>query len=1097
MQVSVLRRVSKLHPLIVCVLGLSQAMPGQSRVDSPFQLKYGESGMTSLRKLQDKYATDYIQSGHALGDITIRYRAEGAAAWNEISAASREPGMQGAAVSYRINRLQPTLAGRARMSASVAGPGARVLTADFEPSTSGDIGAQRFAWTAKKGTTEWVEYDFDQPQAIHSAEVFWAADAGRRINTKLPAAWKVLYKTGDGWADVGQEKQTPIAADVFNQTTFKAVSTTGVRVQIQLQPDATAGLLQWRLNGEPGRMVQPVDDLQASEVFESAGDALVWTITLRNPTDHAVEVGDLGVGLPMNRRYVGDKTETYTKRVIQHSSIAGDGSFVYWMRTNAEGPYLVMTPSAGTPLEYFAESTAGRIYNAYIHSAASLEELKAKGGNWRLPATHLVLAPKGHAGDSKTYSFRFRWAPDYDGVREVLYQEKLFDVAVVPGMTVPSDLDAEFSLHTRNAGLKIEPEHPEKTEVTSLGERGKDTHVYKVHFSRLGENMLRVRYGDGQYLALEFFVTESIETLLKKRAAFIVSHEQHTDPAKWYNGLFSQWDMKNHKLRSPDDLDGLQSYAVACDDTELGKSAFIAGKNIAYPEQKEIAAVEYYISKYVWGGLQETTTEKFPYAIYGIPNWKVNRDSADPGTKGQEHVWRIYDYPHVVLMYYNMYRVAKLYPETTKYLDSKGYLERAFGTAKAFFTVPMELIHWSPYDTGTYNEIVIPDLIEALDKEGQHDEASWLRGEWEKKVKYFINDHPYLYGSEYPYDTTGFESTAALAKYAMDRLQAPGKNKYGGSDPAGQNDGAKGGQNDGVRGGQNDGARNAFASAVKYEDAKTFLDGQFALNVASRGWLETAYYEMGSDLRGNGNISYTLSYMSQMGGWGILDYAYYQSPDPAKYLRLGYPSYLSSFALINSGTAESNYGYWYPGKDNDGGASGGFEPRPWGRAWLGNKEMGRGPWWYSGEIELGFSGALRDAATVVVDDPIFGRYAYGGTLAQHGGITEVVPHDGLRERLHIFTTHQHAHLILDRDAFAADTPISYDDALAHLHFTVENHATAAHSTAVKLTGLPAGSYRLAVDGKRQAAQTPVEGALTLQLPIQGRQVAIDLIRSKN
>ena len=1044
----------------------------QTPSSSPFQVLYSTSGISSLQKAQDKYGTDYIQSGQTLGDVSIRYRAEGESRWNEISAASRDSGATRAGASYTINRLQPTLAGEAQVTASVRGPGARVLNAAFEPSTSHDIGAARFTWTAKKGSSEWVEYDFDQPQSIHSAEVFWAADGGRRINTKLPVAWKVLYKAGEDWKEVEQAKQSPIEADTFNQTTFAPVTTTGIRLQVQLEVDATAGLLQWRLNGQPARIVAPVDDIHATETFESSGDALVWTIAVNNPTDRPVEIGDLSIGLPINRRYVGDKTETYTKRVIQHSSIAGDGSYMYWMRTNSEGPYLVMTPSAGTSLEYFAELPATRIYNAYIHAAASMTELKTKGGNWRLTTTHLVLAPKGQAGDRKTYSFRFHWAPDYDGVREVLYQEKLFDVAVVPGMTVPTDLDAEFSLHTRNAKLKIEPEHPEKTVVTSLGERGKDIYVYKVHFSKLGENMLRVHYGEDQYLALEFFVTEPIETLFKKRAAFIVSHEQHTDPAKWYNGLFSQWDMKNHILRSPDDLDGLQSYAVACDDTELGKSAFIAQKNIVYPSQKEIAAVEYYISKHVWGGLQETTDEKIPYAVYGIPNWKVNRDSPDPGTKGQEHVWRIYDYPHVVLMYYNMFRVAELYPETTKYLDSKGYLERAFGTAKAFFTVPMSLIKWSPYETGTYNEIVIPHLIDALDREGQHDEAAYLRGEWEKKVKYFINDHPYLYGSEYPYDTTGFESTAALAKYAMARVQAPGAAPRVQKLP-----------------GQDD-----FAKEVKYEDAKAFLDGQFALNVASRGWLETAYYDMGSDYRGNGNISYTLSYMSQMGGWGILDYAYYQATNPAKYLRLGYPSFLSSFALINSGTAESNYGYWYPGKDNDGGASGGFEPRPWGRAWLGNKEMGRGPWWYSGEIELGFSGALRDAATVVVDDPVFGRYAYGGTIAQHGGVTDVVPHDGLRERLHILTGNQRVHMMLDRDAFAEGKAISYDDGLRRVRFTLENHATSAHQIAISLAGLSSARYQLIAGAKPQPAQVPVDGALTLQVPISGNQVAVELVR---
>ncbi|HXE06763.1 MAG TPA: DUF5695 domain-containing protein [Acidobacteriaceae bacterium] len=1058
---------STVAPYLI-MAGLALPSAAQAPAASPFKVEYSASGISSLKRVQDKYDTDYIQSGHALGDLFIRYRPQGTSSWNEISAATRTRGESAGAATYTIDRLAPTLAGSAQASASVRGPGTRALSAAFDPSSSSDIGAQRFTWTGKTGSTEWVEYDFDQPQTLHSAEVYWAADSGRRITVKLPVAWKVQYKAGGAWSDVEQQTQSPIAANAFNQTTFRPVTTTGVRLAVQLAPDASAGLLQWRLNGQPARLTQPVDDLKASESFKQAGDALVWTITLRNATDKPLEVGDLGIGLPMNRRYVSDKTETYTKRVIQHASVAGDGSFLYWMRTNAEGPYLVMAPARGSSLEYFEELPATRTYYAFLHAAASMEELKARGGNWRLPITNLVLAPN----QTKTYSFRFRWAPDYDGVRQVLYQEGLFDVAVVPGMTVPTDLDAEFSLHTRNAGLKIEPEHPEQTTIASLGERGKDIHVYKVHFARLGENMLKVRYGDGQYLSLEFFVTEPIETLFKKRAAFIVSHEQHTDPAKWYNGLLSQWDMKDHILRSPDDLDGLQSYAVACDDPELGKAAFIAGKDIVYPDAKEIAAVEYYIQHYVWGGLQETTSEKFPYAIYGIPNWKVNRDSADPGTKGQEHVWRIYDYPHIVLMYYNMYRVAKLYPEMTKYLDSSGYLERAFGTAKAFFTVPMELIHWSPFATGTYNEIVIPDLIDALDQAGKHDEAAWLRGQWEKKVEYFINDHPYLYGSEYPYDTTGFESTAALAKYAMARVEKPGAPPPAHPLPGQQ----------------------AFAAQVKYDDAKTFLDGQFALNVASRGWLETAYYDMGSDLRANGNISYTLSYMSQMGGWGILDYAYNQSSDPAKYLRLGYPSYLSSFALINSGTAESNYGYWYPGKDNDGGASGGFEPRPWGRAWLGNKEMGRGAWWYDGEIELGFSGALRDAAAVVVDDPIFGRYAYGGVFSRAGAENRVVPHDGLRERLHILTAGQRADLELDRDAFAEGRQIAYTDSLSRIAFTLENHASSPHSTAISLTGVPAGNYRLLVDNKTQSTLATKDGSLTLQAPVSGPQIAVELVR---
>src|SRR5258708_34027724 len=78
----------------------------------------------------------------------------------------------------------------------------------------------------------------------------------------------------------------------------------------------------------------------------------------------------------------------------------------------------------------------------------------------------------------------------------------------------------------------------------------------------------------------------------------------------------------------------------------------------------------------------------------------------------------IYDYPHLISLYYNMYLIAKNYPRMVSYQDREGYLERAFGTAIAFFTVPMEIEKWSAYQTGTYNELVVPSLINELDVNG-------------------------------------------------------------------------------------------------------------------------------------------------------------------------------------------------------------------------------------------------------------------------------------------------------------------------------------------------------------------------------------------
>ena len=1021
-------QLRKLILIIVCshgMLALSQQLENDQ-----FKIAFSPSGLTSLKRVQDVFDTDYILGGRSLGDVLVRYRAPGET-WKEISSATSVSRSSLGEVTYEIGRAVPTIATASRANSSIGPWRVRALNDQAEPKDSRDKRIPFFTWGDRHGTEEWVEYNFHAPKQVSSVEVYWAIGSYEDYKWDLPVSWKIQYRDGDQWKEVHPSDKYGIAPDQFNHVSFEPVTTSILRLLAKLPPDATSGIYEWRVDTDHGKEVESVPEIAATGAFRLEGDSFIWTIETRNQTSQPLEVGDLGAALPFNTEYVSDKTETYTKRLIRHSFIGGDGSYIFWMRCNGIGPYLVMVPEAGAHLEYY-DQPEGRSFTAYVHSAGRGADLAARGGKWRLPNTMLKLAPKGRPGDSAKYSFKFRWAKDYAGVRDVVYQEGGVDINVVPGMTVPTDLPTMFSLRTRNRVRSMEPEFPDQTSVKLVAERGTDTYVYSVKFSRLGENRLNVQYGDGRYLSLEFFVTEPLETLIKKRARFLMTHEQWSDPKRWYNGLYSQWDMKHQILRSPDDLDELQSYAVACDDPALGKAPYLAAKNVFFPDKDEIASIENYIQHYVWGGLQQTDKEPYPYGIYGIPNWNVNRDSPEDNERGKKHLWRIYDYPHVILLYYNMYLIAKDYPAMVHYLDASGYLERAYRTAMAFFTVPMEIVKWSAYETGTYNELVIPDLIGVLEQNGMTDEAEKLRAHWETKAAFFINQHPDLFQSEYPFDSTGFESTHALARYAVQRLQDPKATE--------------------------------FRKVVNSSDATDFLEEQMRLNVAARG-TEPAYFWMGSDYRASGNTAYTLSYMSQMGGWAVADYALNFAQDPVPYVRLGYESYLSSWALLNSGTAESNYGYWFPGKENDGGAGGGFEPRPWGRAWLGNKEMGHGSWWYSGEIDLGFSGALRTSATVVSDDPIFGLYAYGGELTRHGISVEVIPRDGLRDRFDVVRGKTRFQMRLDRDGFEKDQPIAFNDSLNQVSFRIENRSNDQHETTLTFSGLSPGSYRVLSGGK--------------------------------
>jgi hypothetical protein len=830
------------------------------------------------------------------------------------------------------------------------------------------------------------------------------------------------------------------------------------------------------------------------ESYKLRGGVLLWTLSLHNRTNEPLEIGDIGLPLLFNTVYARDPRTTYQKRVIRHSYVAGDNSFVFWTRANGEGPYLMMLPRAGTHLEFFEPTVPGNnadstdpvfqprnawegLYTAYIHAAAEAGDFETQGA-WRQPLTSKLLAPSGQPGSSVSYAFEFRWASNYQAVRDILYRDGLIDVTVAPGMVIPSNLSALVALRTREPIHAVTAEYPSETEVTEVPSRQQDTHVYRILFHHLGENEIAVNFGDHRRTLLEYDSIEPLETVIRKRANFLVQHQQVRDPAKWYDGEFSLWDMRSRALRTPDDDGGLDPYMVGgSDDPDLCKAPYVAAVNEAYPDDRQIAAVEYYLQHFVWGKLQRTGDEEpFPYGIYGSPSWHVNRFSATgygSGGNGREHMWRTFDYTHMVQLYYEMYRIAKLYPQRVHYLDAAGYLERAYQTALAYFRVPYQIQMGAPwafrgwtdwaYTQGAFHEVFIPDVIEALETEHRLTEANALREEWNRKVMYFLYDAPYPYGSEMWFDTTAFESTQAIAQYAAVH-------------------GIK--TDSGLWRDKNNGKLYAHPH-VSQVDIMRFMDREIQGNMAARGTLETNYYQLGSDIRQAGSSNYLLSYMTQMGGWAILDYgvrfAHGSERDDA--LRLGYASYLAGWALVNSGTPESGYGYWFHGADDDGAAGWGFNPAKYGKTWIpGDQLQARGLWLYDGEIDSGFSGALRAARTIVVDDPVFGLIAYGGEVQKRGNVVEVELRDGLEQRLDLLQFARPISIQLDSGGFLGPQQLAQTGRRVQLRLQIQSRDESSTLTTVRLSGLPAGEFSIGVgDGEPLNVIVNRDGHLSRQI----------------
>jgi hypothetical protein len=806
--------------------------------------------------------------------------------------------------------------------------------------------------------------------------------------------------------------------------------------------------------------------LKVVESYRTDGRALDWTVDLE-AVKSAVHLGDLGITIPLQGPTGATPADIFERGFLKHQFISGAGSFFFFVRASGAPPFLLVTVRPGTRLEYPAPA-GGRGGGALYVLSDKVASAETRG-TWRQPNTSLDLAP----GQKTSYGFRMQWAQSYDELRDLIYQAGLFDVRVVPGMTVPDDLTARFSLRTKARIESVTAEFPGQTTIGPLAEPAvpalPDTHVYEVAFKKLGENKLTITHDGGRKTYLEFFVTEPMETLIKKRAAFLVNKQQIKDPTKWWNGVYGIYDMRAKVTRTIDDPDiflDRMVYALTCDDPGLSKAPYIAEKNVTYPDKKEIESLEYYIKNFVWGGLQRKDDERpYPYGVYGTPNWFINRD---PGRRkdfaehlasgatalrdlDKEHVWRSYDYPHVIMLYFHMYQIAKQYPDMSTYLDAAGYLTRAWETARAFYTYPYEIYpsYYETYKWGLYNELVVLDLIKALDAEGFSTQAQWLRHQWEIKTKYFVYDDPYPFRSEYAFDRTAFESTYAFAKYGATHDMAPDENLW------------------------YDVKLKKWYShpSVTREDSRAFMDRQLASGLVVRGWLNPAYYTLGSDAG--------MSYMAAMGGWGVLDYALDFAPRPTDWLQLGYASYLSSWALMNTGRPDTNYGFWFPGPENDGAAGWQFTSTKVGSAWMGSSFPGgvsepRGPWHYDGEIDLGFGGALRMAATIVAKDPTFGWIAYGGALTESGDKLSIIPRDGLRRRFGIVIPDarlpfaedvSRLKLELDRDGLAAESAIAMDKAARTIAFTIENRTGNSHTTTVRLSIPVNTTYELRQDGK--------------------------------
>jgi hypothetical protein len=179
-------------------------------------------------------------------DKAVEFQAIPYYAWD-----SREPGEMAVWLPEDVSLTKPiptpTVANTSKASASHVRDSIEALNDELDIESSKDRNIPRFTWWDHKGSTEWVQYDFVAPVKVSSVDVYWFDDVSLGGECRPPQSWRVLYKDGDQWKPVQNVGEYTVAVDQYNRVEFKGVTAGALRIEVQLQPKFSSGILEWRV----------------------------------------------------------------------------------------------------------------------------------------------------------------------------------------------------------------------------------------------------------------------------------------------------------------------------------------------------------------------------------------------------------------------------------------------------------------------------------------------------------------------------------------------------------------------------------------------------------------------------------------------------------------------------------------------------------------------------------------------------------------------------------------------------------------------------------------------------------------------------------
>lgn len=677
------------------------------------------------------------------------------------------------------------------------------------------------------------------------------------------------------------------------------------------------------------------DNIRLCQRFYLESQGIRWEIKIQNRGGEEAVIKKMGIPLLMNQYFRGDDAFKYEQCVMRHTCITGTHSWIYWSKSSGDSPVLLMQTLEDTALYHFDCCTDPKSAFGRQGTIGEAFEGVFRVYPWHTPVDKCRLDCNEvclKSEEELRLSFLFTMEKSVEDINKSLCAAGNVGVTVNPGMCVAKGTPVHLHLSVKKQ-VKLKPLQREDRilEISPCY----DGIEAKVVFGGYGVRNVEILTEDG-CMTIPFFSMESPEKIFDKQAEFIAQKQYETcqdDPC--YHGLL-MWDMTvKQKINSRCNPYGPDWFAGGSDEIGLVSGLFLSEKNVYRPREEEVHVLQGYVEDFI----EKRLTEQPGNKIHRMVPWFTMFD--DWKGLGADDVWRAFNYVHVINTYYNMYRIKKIY--AYGFLrEARTYLQKAYDYTITMFSYWMFPNGEGATHYANMGELVIAlELEAALRRESMVQEADKIKVLVEEKGKYF-SEKEYPFGSEMAYDSTAFEAVYAYGKRIRNKR--------------------------------------VMESAAK-------------ATLANRG-CQPIWYLYRTDLRQMGDSNWNVSYMTQLGAFGLYDWVLEEKHKDLSLLRAWYASYLGGFSIYNSG------GYWSSELENKGAS-----------AWIIVGEKGnfsgidtdgqpyqKGCVPMSGESALGYFGALKIAASVVFLNEKKAYEGLGCLLSEKNGEYETVLQDGLNIR---------------------------------------------------------------------------------------------------